>query len=621
MTGKSNISTTAAGNAPELSQPRIIVACISCRGRKIKCSGTAPCESCSLSGNQCIIDDTTTGKGKKKNLVSRKVDESKAYKWLLEGLLICLRYSRGPGLVELLDGVKEHSPLRPLAVTIFSVLSMIDLPEVLQCAAAELKLELNRFLHGVRKPKGGRPSRGSIKQPESVKFEHFDYESFGHSNSLDGESESRNESQPPNPEIESPQATDGSGKHISSSFGSRTSTESEAKTLQHPRNETTAFLGLEDILVFLNTTQNPIGDQASVDRRAGVDEDQSTKSEPGTQASLPAASGPEADVQDTDHLDSSAEGYPQFNCGNHRGVKRPHSPTTVVPPRPAPFTPQSIEDQNIHPSLPMDAAESQRFLNPPSTFISGYDMSARMEYGPQRWIDPPQSVRGPAQYTTFPHIAFNVEYVPGAVTNYLEGAHQLLSQGYPIDGILGPERPYVDLLFQPRTQSDSHFACHFASELCNKLEGMEPTTRLGIAVVLTYLIRWFISPSHENDLSIPDLRRSNFAETEIPDSAEFTPCPFPRLLEALSHKDWGFLWALARTINYHCQNVPVMSCIETVDDETGSHYVPTEDFITRIKQSEGWMPVPSALDPVAECPGTFQRCVLGDGEAFGAWKN
>jgi hypothetical protein len=76
-----------------------------------------------------------------------------------------------------------------------------------------------------------------------------------------------------------------------------------------------------------------------------------------------------------------------------------------------------------------------------------------------------------------------------AITSYLDLARSMLSRGTPIREVFGPDRPTVDLVFRPRSHRDSHSVCHFAAELTAGVKEMEMTAKLGVTVMLTYLIR------------------------------------------------------------------------------------------------------------------------------------
>lgn len=167
----------------------------------------------------------------------------------------------------------------------------------------------------------------------------------------------------------------------------------------------------------------------------------------------------------------------QFDCSNYQALEQPNS------------TALSTNDQNMYSCIPADASELQLLSGTSATLNGCYDMSPSIGTGPHQWTDVSQPVHWPTSYMALPRLGVSKGYEAGAITDYLKLARTRGYQGYPIDEIFGPEWPYVDLLFRPRTQSESHSACDFASALCAQLKGMEQASKLGISAMFTYLIR------------------------------------------------------------------------------------------------------------------------------------
>lgn len=84
--------------------------------------------------------------------LTRKLDELIHHKWILEGFLICLRFARGPYLVDLLECVSEGVPLRSLATTVSAGLSKADLPGPVQSRVIEIERELKSYINGNPQP-------------------------------------------------------------------------------------------------------------------------------------------------------------------------------------------------------------------------------------------------------------------------------------------------------------------------------------------------------------------------------------------------------------------------------------------------------------------------------------
>ncbi|KAK4937232.1 hypothetical protein LTR10_022064 [Elasticomyces elasticus] len=147
MGGRSGTHATPKENGSALRRPKAPVACVVCKSRRIRCSGTAPCQACIALNTECIIDETLDGR--RKVALTRKLDELIHHKWILEGLLICLRYSRGSALIDLLERVNADVPLRLLAAVVSADLAKAELQPEVQFRASEIRREIAPYITGV----------------------------------------------------------------------------------------------------------------------------------------------------------------------------------------------------------------------------------------------------------------------------------------------------------------------------------------------------------------------------------------------------------------------------------------------------------------------------------------
>ncbi|KAK5056666.1 hypothetical protein LTR84_012198 [Exophiala bonariae] len=120
------------------------VACIACKVRKIRCSGSAPCETCVSLDTKCIIDETLDGR--RKVALNRRLEELFHYKWILEALLLCLRSCRGKHLVAILELLSNGSPMPLLAAALCSLLGQCRLPAENSKEIAELQQNLTNYV-------------------------------------------------------------------------------------------------------------------------------------------------------------------------------------------------------------------------------------------------------------------------------------------------------------------------------------------------------------------------------------------------------------------------------------------------------------------------------------------
>lgn len=109
-----------------------------------QCSGNAPCETCVLLGTKCIIDETLDGR--RKVALNRRLEELYHYKWILEGLLVCLRTCRGRSLVGILELLLNDSSMPLLAVAICSALAKCPVPLGHDIRFAELQQNLANYV-------------------------------------------------------------------------------------------------------------------------------------------------------------------------------------------------------------------------------------------------------------------------------------------------------------------------------------------------------------------------------------------------------------------------------------------------------------------------------------------
>jgi hypothetical protein len=115
----------------------------------IQCSGTVPCQACVTLDTQCVIDEALDGR--RKVALTRKLDELIHHKWILEGLLLCLRHSRGVFLLDLLQKVSTNEHQHgTVAAAVLAGLCVAAIPADIGNRVAEIKQELGSYVRGGR---------------------------------------------------------------------------------------------------------------------------------------------------------------------------------------------------------------------------------------------------------------------------------------------------------------------------------------------------------------------------------------------------------------------------------------------------------------------------------------
>ena len=199
--------------------------------------------------------------------LTRKLDELIHYKWILEGFLVCLRFSRGPYLVDLLECVSEGVPLRSLATTISAGLSKAELPGPVQSRVIEVQRELKSYINGTPQPetyssnglsrhsKASAVQNGDFESPSGTPHPAGKTESFSppHQRANYKAGRSGNEHTMPKP-IAGGLRVDMSNGYHASTLGHLT----DHGTLTHSSGG-----GLDEILQFLNAPQSPSRHQYS----------------------------------------------------------------------------------------------------------------------------------------------------------------------------------------------------------------------------------------------------------------------------------------------------------------------------------------------------------------------
>ncbi|KAK5462854.1 hypothetical protein LTS15_002566 [Exophiala xenobiotica] len=265
MGAKSGVQVPTTDNASGLRRPKAPVACVVCKSRRIRCSGTAPCQACLSLGTQCVIDETLDGR--RKVALTRKLAELVHYKWIMEGFLICLRFSRGPYLVDLLECVSGGVPLRSLATTICAGLSKADLPGPVQSRVIEIQRELKSYINGNPQPetyssnglsrhsKASAVRDGDFESPSGTLLPAGKTESFSpqHQRANYRAGRSDNDRAVPKPSAGGT-AVDTSNGYHASPFGQL----ADHVILTHSSEG-----GLDDILQFLNAPRSPSRHQYS----------------------------------------------------------------------------------------------------------------------------------------------------------------------------------------------------------------------------------------------------------------------------------------------------------------------------------------------------------------------
>ncbi|KAK5037690.1 hypothetical protein LTS07_001157 [Exophiala sideris] len=600
MGGRSGTHATPKENGSALRRPKAPVACVVCKSRRIRCSGTAPCQACIALNTECIIDETLDGR--RKVALTRKLDELIHHKWILEGLLICLRYSRGSALIDLLERVNADVPLRLLAAVVSADLAKAELQPEVQFRASEIRREIAPYITGVVQTEHDVLLRPAT-QPATSDILKYEMHSPDVNAALMGLP-----STTAAPYL-SPNYGDGRSPNLhgrSDGFylgavvdlaGGR-----DVAGLAQLEDDIASYrqgLGLEDMLRFLRVPQS------SPVRRTSYDTNQSTDQESESGFVTNLAMNLDVHISKSytmEHLTLQTELSPEMTP---KSLKRPLSTSNIAPARAAPPTPSST--QSFTSQLPANEASSRRLSTTSSSICNRYEQSPEIDGGFHHWSELPQPARPIAMHLALPRIELNETPMSCAITSYLDLARSMLSRGTPIEEVFGPEPPMVDLLFRPRNPSDSHSACHFAAELCKRIKGMEVASRLGITVMFVHLLRWMILSSRENYQKIPEIYRPTMTQIKIPHSAEIEFCPFPELRDALCRRNREFLPALASNVRCNWPH-KVESCIDQHD--TTRHVVLTEDFSRHIFNPDNWTIKPGMFDTFPECRGLLKTTVL-----------
>jgi hypothetical protein len=185
----------------------------------------------------------------------------------MEGFLICLRFSRGPYLVDLLECVSEGVPLRSLATTISAGLSKADLPGPVQSRVIEIQRELKSYINGNPQPetyssnglsrhsKGSAVRDGDFESPSGTLLPAGKTESISpqHQRANYRAGRSDNDHAVPKPSAGG-SAVDTSNGYHASPFG---------QLADHVMLTHSSEGGLDEILQFLNAPRSPSRHQYS----------------------------------------------------------------------------------------------------------------------------------------------------------------------------------------------------------------------------------------------------------------------------------------------------------------------------------------------------------------------
>ena len=124
-------------------------------------------------------------------------------------------------------------------------------------------------------------------------------------------------------------------------------------------------------------------------------------------------------------------------------------------------------------------------------------------------------LQGP-DHLILPHIVEDESPLSMMYMEFRAGVNRMLAQGIPLDSVLGPIDPIVDLLFRPRHANDRFTACSWACELARIHVNIDVFTKLANAFLLARYMRWVLSPSLENYLLLPEIMRPTRAQRTIP---------------------------------------------------------------------------------------------------------
>ncbi|KAE8152325.1 hypothetical protein BDV25DRAFT_151336 [Aspergillus avenaceus] len=100
---------TPGGNDPHQRRKNVGTACLACKARKLKCTGTAPCANCVKSRLECTLDQTADKR--RRGVLKRKIDQLEEKEDLLIRLVSVLRESGNRRTIPLLNLIRSNATI------------------------------------------------------------------------------------------------------------------------------------------------------------------------------------------------------------------------------------------------------------------------------------------------------------------------------------------------------------------------------------------------------------------------------------------------------------------------------------------------------------------------------
>ncbi|KAF5856375.1 hypothetical protein ETB97_007477 [Aspergillus alliaceus] len=100
---------TPGGNDTHQRRKNVGTACLACKARKLKCTGTAPCANCLKSRLECTLDQTADKR--RRGALKRKIDHLEEKEDLLFRLVSLLRESGNRRTIPLLNLIRSNASL------------------------------------------------------------------------------------------------------------------------------------------------------------------------------------------------------------------------------------------------------------------------------------------------------------------------------------------------------------------------------------------------------------------------------------------------------------------------------------------------------------------------------
>jgi hypothetical protein len=180
---------------------------------------------------------------------------------------------------------------------------------------------------------------------------------------------------------------------------------------------------------------------------------------------------------------------------------------------------QLAEKSNPSTSTSQRATEPRRLVCSVFCGLAG-SCSKRATWYPAEMQEQQEVLLRCCDHLITPHVLPHDSPLSRMFTNFKSAVGTMLQNGTPLDEVLGPLDPIVDLLFRLRQSNDLFSACTWASEVARILHvQIDIFTQFANAFLLARFMRWIIASSRENCLLLPGIMQTTAAQTRVPHHA------------------------------------------------------------------------------------------------------